>query len=278
MLSSLTINDQAGSAVTLHETSQRAVLSAGGLVGISPPRRSARPRPTGHGSIDDTRYTDEQLIEIAGDVWATTQQLAFAELRAVTAPMLATLDGNPALLKWTEGSSGLALQRLVKLAGPVNPPLSEGMALLRYQAVLAAADPRAYAQSLTTVTSSTFGAGGAATFNNQGNRPTPVVIQQFPGGGTGAAYRIRANNNCPLDLRFGVIGAPPNTLILDMVARTATLFNTTTSVSTPRNDMLASSLSIWAELPPGSTTLTLTADGSTPHSSSFFTVTGRSAY
>ncbi|MDP2712093.1 MAG: hypothetical protein Q8O56_12830 [Solirubrobacteraceae bacterium] len=153
----MTIDNQAGSPVALMNTAGREVVEVKGLQGSSPVRRSVRPRPTGHGTIDETRYTDEQLIEIVGDVFGGTPEAAYAELRAITSPLVATLDGQPAMLKWTEGASGLQLQRLVKLASGISPTLKEAQALLRYQAILAASDPRAYRQTETTVV------GAAAT-------------------------------------------------------------------------------------------------------------------
>ena len=121
-LSALTLDDAAGLAVELHNGSTRAVTQVTGLVGITAPRRSVRPRPTAHGTIDETRWTDEAIITIDAYVRGSSDAAAFNELRLVTAPMLATLEA-PALLKWTESDGGLSLQRAVKLGGPLDAPL-----------------------------------------------------------------------------------------------------------------------------------------------------------
>ena len=72
----------------------------------------------------------------------------------MVAPMLQTLDYAPALLKWTEGNTGLQLQRLVKLDSEIDPPIQGGASLFTFQVAFYAEDPRAYSQTPTTVTSS----------------------------------------------------------------------------------------------------------------------------
>lgn len=292
MLSALSIDDQTGAAVTLHETSARSVLSVDGLVGIAPVRRSVRQRPTGHGAIDESRYLDEALTEVVGDVYAATQELTYAELRTVLAPMLATLDGNAALLKWTEGATGLALQRLVKLASAVQPTLSEAAPLLRYQAVFAAQDPRAYSQTLTTATGAalssagggdtfpdTFTAtagdtfdtsgGGTASFTNAGNRPTPPVLRIY-----GQVTNPQVVH--PDGRRIALIGdvAASDYLEIDVQARTINLVQG--AVTTSRLDLLDAAATRWFELAPGTTVLQLV--GSPFSGTARLDVLGRSAY
>jgi hypothetical protein len=200
VLTTITLDNSAGTPVVLHETPKRAIAHAGGLTGIGALRDSLRPRPNAHGAINETQYEDGRLIVLEGAVWSQVSQSdAWAEWDAITTPMIQTLDVGPALLKWTR-SSGLTLQRLVKLAGEVDPPIDgdPGGAMLRYQAQFYAEDPRAYSQTLTTATGAvlsaasggmtfpermpiTFSAsgGGTVAFTNNGNRPTPVALRIY---------------------------------------------------------------------------------------------------
>lgn len=263
MISSLTINDQSGTAVTLHETSQRAVVSANGLLGISAPRRSTRDRPTGHGSVDESRYTGEKLIEVVGDVWGATQELAYAEFRLVSDPMLATLDGAASLLKWTEGAAGLQLQRLVKLAGPVEPALTEAATVLRYQAIFAAQDPRAYSQTLQTFTGAVVGSGGVCSPNNAGYRPTPALLRIFgPSSGHITNAAVSINGVSFMFVTNGDIAAGTY-LEVDTYARTATLVTIAGGARQLRQDLVNSSTTTWQDLPKGTSTLTLTGTSTT---------------
>lgn len=199
MLSALTLDDQAGTPVVLHETTKRVATNVSGLIGVAPLRDSRRVRPQAHGGIDETRYEDGRIIAIEGEVMSTVSiEDAYTEFRTITAPMMATLDGNATALKWTEGAAGLQLQRIVRLAGEIDPPLEGGAAMLRYQAQFYAEDPRAYTQTLTTVTGAalsqaggglvfpmrfpfTFAVsgGGTVSFTNAGNRPTPPVFRIY---------------------------------------------------------------------------------------------------
>ena len=262
MLSALSLNDQAGTPIVLHETTQRAVLSANGLVGIAAPRRSVRDRPTGHGSIDETRYVSEALVEIVGDVWGTTQELAYAQWRLIAAPMLATLDGNAALLKWTEGASGLQLQREIRLASAVEPALREASTVLRYQAIFAAQDPRAYSQTLTTATGAIYGSGGLVAAANAGNRPTPFIARLYgPSSGSITDPGLYG----PLG-QIKIAGSIPSGsyLELDSQARTLTMVVVATDVRTARQDLYNPALSRWFEIPAGGQSLQLTlATGTT---------------
>lgn len=158
MLSSVTLDDHTGTPVTIHlDTSSSKTFSsqALGLVGgvVSAPRQVKSTLPNAHGAINNTKYSDGSTITLACEVQGTSIEDAFAQFRAVSAVCQQTLDYGPALLKWTEGVSGLQLQRLVKLDGPIDPPVSDGVAKLSFQLQFFAEDPRAYSQTATTVTS-----------------------------------------------------------------------------------------------------------------------------
>lgn len=200
MISAITLDDYSGAAVTLHgPTGKRGMVSASGLFGIAAPRTSQRVRPSAHGGINETRYEDGKLIVLNGEIMSNVSvDDAFTEFHAACAPMLDTLDYGEALLKWTEGASGLSLQRYVTINGAVEPEVADNAALINYQAQFYAEDPRAYSQTLTTVTGSTLStasggltfkrtfpwlftpsAGGSAACTNAGNRSTPAVIRIY---------------------------------------------------------------------------------------------------
>jgi len=160
VLSNLTLNDASGNPVTLHEQvgsgsqAAREVVTAQGLWGIPTPRSTVRKRPTGHGEINETRWSDGSKIAVTGQIASQVSiDAVWADFYTVTAPMVQTLDVGPALLKWTNGVSGAHLQKAVVLDGEVDPVAQEGAALIDYQASFHAPDPRAYSQTLDTVTS-----------------------------------------------------------------------------------------------------------------------------
>ncbi len=68
-------------------------------------------------------------------MWSTVSiEEAIAEMRKVTQVMQETLDYGSALMKWTEGVSGLKLQKLVKLADGPEPAFKEALAFIDYHA------------------------------------------------------------------------------------------------------------------------------------------------
>lgn len=110
MLLNLTLDDAAGTPVSLHETAKRYLTKASGLAGISATRDLVRDRPQAHGGIDDTRFTGPSLVVLEGECFSTIGiSDAFLEFRTIAAAMLETLDMAPALLKWTEGAPRILL-------------------------------------------------------------------------------------------------------------------------------------------------------------------------
>lgn len=202
MLSVVTLDDANQSPVTLHQDApngKRWLTNALGLRGIQALRSSKRVRPQAHGGINETKYENGRSITLVGEIMSEVSiEDALAEFALVTAPMIQTLDVAPALLKWTEGATGNQLQRLVKLDGDLDPPFQDGAATLAYQAQFYAEDPRAYSQTLQTVTSTPLSAvgggqilpltfpwtyassgGGLVSFTNAGNRSTPPLFRIF---------------------------------------------------------------------------------------------------
>ncbi len=167
MLSKLTLANHAEPPedIVLHEdtaASRRLVSQATGLVGIAPLRKSTRVRPQAHGSIDETKYSEGSLIAIDGEVWSTVSiEAGLEELRKLTQVCQETLDYGSALMKWTEGVSGLKLQKLVKLASDLEPVLQEAWGFIPYHVQFQSEDPRAYSQTLTEATGGTITGTGA---------------------------------------------------------------------------------------------------------------------
>jgi Siphovirus-type tail component, C-terminal domain len=201
----------------------------------------------------------------------------------------------------SESRSGHALQRLVKLDGDLDPPMQGGAADLTYQAQFFAEDPRAYSQTLQTVSSTalsvlggglifdgpveffpgygtatrgalfpwtfTSSGGGTVSFTNAGNRPTPPVFQ---------AYGMCVNpqivlSGTGLRLMFNGTIAAGDYLEIDIAKRTVML-----NGATNRLNFYDGANSTWFELPAGTSNLQLVA--ASFDSNAMLKVIGRSAY
>lgn len=269
MLSAITIDDQAGSPVSFHDGANRLVQRATGFATITTPRSSVRSRPTAHGAIDETHWMDARIYNIEGLVLGVSKAATIAELRAVHAPLLATLDSGPTLLKWTEEGSGLSLQAVVKLAGEVDTILAPGPNMLAYQAQLRAEDPRAYSQTLNTSTGSTIGTssggmtfnrtfnitfaastGGTVAVNNLGNQPTPPVFRIYGGVTNPDITLVGTGKQISLT---GTVQAG-DYLEIDVFARTIKLNGTSNALY-----YLDAANTTWFELPVGTSTIQATA-------------------
>jgi hypothetical protein len=211
---------------------------------------------------------------------------AFAEFALVAAPMIQTLDNGPALLKWTEGATGNALQRLVKLDGDLDPPFQEGQAILSYQAQFFSEDPRAYSQTLQTVASSLLSVqggghvfpttyprtyassgGGTAAFTNAGNRPTPPKFQILGMCVNPSIVLVGTG----MRLVFNGTIAAGDYLEIDAAKRTVKLNGTTN-----RLNFYDGANSTWFDLPAGVSNLQLIA--ASFDSNALLNVIGRSAF
>lgn len=248
VITALTLDDRSGSPVTLHRTTTRRLTSASGLLGAGPLRNVTRSRPQAHGAIDDTRYQDGQPISLEGIVVGTSDAAVISDFHTISGAAFATLDVGGSLLKWTE-ASGLALQRVVKLAGPLDPPIAPSPRRLAYQVQFLAADPRAYSQTLGSV-----GASGTANVSvtNNGNRPTPPTFRIW-----GSAVHPRIFNVTD-STYYSLLGTIPasNYVELDTYNRTVKYNGTTGTAS-----MLIAGSTTWEDVNPGTTTFHLVAGG-----------------
>lgn len=270
MITALSLADGSGTDISLMPSDKVLVTDVEGLFGIEAPRQVKRPRPVGHGALNDTRFGDGRLISIAWDIAGTDQGDTLTQFRTITAPMLETWDYGPAALKWTEATSGLQLQRLVKLDSDVTPRITAGDdRRLVFQAQFFAEDPRAYSQSLTTVSSTalstaagglvfpmvfpirfTPSGGGTLAATNNGNRKTPPVFR---------IYGMCVNPvivNITSGQRITISGTVANGdyLELNVADRTCKL-----NGSTLANNRVDSANTTWFELSRGTTNLQLTS-------------------
>jgi hypothetical protein len=290
MLSVVTLDDNTGTPVTLHldaPTGKRWLTEAHGLRGVQGLRINHRVKSQAHGGINETRYEDGRQIVLVGEIMSNVSiEDAFAEFALVAAAMVQTLDSAPALLKWTEGATGNALQRLVKLDGDLDPPFTEGQAIISYQAQFFAEDPRAYSQTLQTITSTALSAGagghtfptvyprtyassggGTLGFTNSGNRPTPVICR---------IYGMAVNPSIVLvgtgyKLTFNGTIAAGDYLEVDSAKRTVKL-----NGATNRLNFYDGANSSWFDLGAGTSNLQLIAASFDTNAQ--LTVLGRSAY
>lgn len=293
MLSALTLDDESGTPIELiSDPLRRDVATATGLIGVAPLRDSRRVRPQARGALDETRWQDGKIISIEGQVTGASQELAFANFRQIVTPCVQSLEA-PALLKWTEGAAGLQLQRLVRLASEIEPPLegeSSAGAFLRYQAQFFAEDPYAYSQVLTAVEGDTLSAaaggmvmpftfpftfaasgGGAVAFTNAGNVPTAPVFKIHGGCTNPAIIHLETQK------RITLLGEIATGDFLEVGTDERGNHYVLLNGSESQLNFLDSPNSEWFELP-GNATSNMRLLAGTFDGSAFLEVEARSAY
>lgn len=289
MITALSLADYTGADVNLMPNDKVLVTDVEGLWGIASPRQVKRPRPTGHGALNDTKWLDGRLISVAWDIAGTDQGDTATQFRTITAPMLDTLETGEANLKWTEATSGLALQRSVKLDSDITPHVSAGDdRRLVFQAQFFAEDPRAYSQTLNSQTSATLSAasgglvfpapfpwlftpsaGGSVSVTNAGNRKTPPTIRIY-GYAINPSVQIVGSSTTSIVTISGTI-ASGDYVEVDVLTRTAKINGTTV-----QNNLIDSAATKWFELPRGTSTVQMTSG--TFDANAKVTVSWRDAY
>lgn len=102
MISALSLADRNGVDVALLRSDEKCLpTDLEGFWGIEAPRQVKRPRPVGHGALNDTKYGDGRLMSAAFECIGTDYADTESVFHAITAPMVETLDYGAALLKWT---------------------------------------------------------------------------------------------------------------------------------------------------------------------------------
>lgn len=277
MISSLTLADKDGTDVALMGTTGRECISISGLLGSGPVRDVRRVKPQRRGGIDESAYEDGSLVAAEFEATSTVSvAAAISTYRTMVAPMKQTLRHGAAWLKWREDTAGLQLQRKVKLASDVDPPLSNNAALVAWQAQFFCEDPRAFSQTQTTTT-------GAALSSSGGGKTYPFVYPRLytaTGGGTCSPVNAGTDDTPPIFRIYGyavnpqivnlttqeriVLGSASSLatissgdyLEIDVAARTLRLNGSTTG---DRASFLDSAGSTWFELAPGTNYLQLIA-------------------
>lgn len=246
----------------------RQVANADGLYGWPSPRSATRPRTERHGSYDRSRWLPEKIVSLDGEVWDASIGAAFASFDTILTALYETLKA-PGTLRWRRAGAGLALQAAVKLAGDITPPLAEGAALLKWQAQLRQADPRAYAQTLQTIVGADLAAagggllfpfrfpiaftpsgGGSAVVTNGGIADTPPIIRLY---GPLTSPRVLLVTTGEQVLLTGDIAAG-DFVELDHQAATVRL-----NGNTLRMGLLDSANSTFFDVPPGAHTIRVLA-------------------
>lgn len=263
-LAGLDLEDRNGDRIPFHAPPTRGVERAPGLWGMTGARSVLRPRPGGHGGLNDSQFLGEHALTIEGWVWGETSSEAAIELEALKAALYDSLATERAL-RYHRGIDGLPVQRWVRLAdGGLAVTVAALGKGLRYQAQLLCSDPRAYTQTLLTEEGGTLSvaaggklyaddeydyprsynasAGGQATVNNLGNVETPAVLRIH---GPITAPRVRLLTTGEEIRLVGEI-ANGDYIELDVRARTVKL-----NGETSRLGLLDFGNSTWWEIPPG---------------------------
>lgn len=211
MISALSLTDRAGAAVDLLDDAQgRTCLSLSGLVGTAAVRSSRRVKPTRRGGINPRAYTDGATMAGEFEASGATVEAAFSTFRQMVKPMRESVFSTlPATLKWTEGTSGLALQRKVRLVSETDPILKDNAALLAWQAQFFSEDDRAFSQTQNTFTGAALSAlGGGLTFNSAGESAGGLTFPftfSTSGGGTLAITNAGSDDSPPVWRIYGEI-------------------------------------------------------------------------
>lgn len=147
MFTAVTIQDAAGVDVPLMDGNRR-LGECQGLHGLPAPRQLKRPRPGGHGEINQTRHYGSRRPVWSGKLLGTSEAALWAEYDAILKALWGGVS-EERLLKWTR-HDGTQLQSLVTVGDAFDPVIRADDAgrLLAYQLVLDRQDPRNYGQTL----------------------------------------------------------------------------------------------------------------------------------
>lgn len=290
MIGYLDLLDENGSAVRLHGSgvTDRAVTALAGFPGLDSAgaREAITPRPGAHGSINRTRYFNDQVLTIEGWVKGTTRDLATAQLDIIKAALTDCLD-TQRKLQWQRGDTGAELYAYVRYGGAgmtVVPDAAEK--LLRYQINLELPDPRAFTQTAVNQNSGTLGestggllipvtfpftfalgSAGLATATGGGIVPTPAVFRIYGGVTNPTILLVATQQKIVLE---GVVNAG------DYIDVDTANHEVTSSFGESINSYVDWSQTEWFDMPPAGGQVRLIAD--TGDSTAYMTVTYSPAY
>lgn len=199
MLDVIDLTPPAGSSVRLHETASRSVARVDGLIGMSGLRGAPWDRPEEDGQVNPhAQYLGAKVITIEGELWGSSIAATFQDWRLLEAAFYGCRS-TPGLLTFRE-FGGLELQADVVFAGGSDPVIQGGSAILAYQVMLRAADPRLYSQVESQ--SSTTGAPSSS-----GGIPFPIPFPiPFGSGVVGGSVNVANAGNAPGHPRIQIVG------------------------------------------------------------------------
>lgn len=176
MFTAVSIQDAAGVDVPLMN-GQRRLGELQGLHGLPAPRAIKRPRPGGHGEINETRHYGSRRPVWSGKLLGTDEAALWTEYDTILQALWGSVS-EERLLKWTR-HDGVQLQSLVKLGDAFDPIMraTDAGKVLAYQLVFDRQDPRNYSQTLgVAVGDPLTDASGGITY------PAPYPWQYTPSG------------------------------------------------------------------------------------------------
>lgn len=171
----------------LHDTSTRSLAQVDGLIGIPGARGEGFfDRPEDDGGVEPNNfYMPARTITLEGELWGASIDDVWTDF-GVLAEMFEEGLHTDLQLVFQHHASSVVKMGNVRLAGPIDPVVEGGAALLKYQVQLRAADPRWYA----TVEQS----AAADAPQSSGGFPIPIPFP-IPFGVGGIGGTVTATNS-----------------------------------------------------------------------------------
>lgn len=256
-------------ALQIHATSALAISRTRGL-GSPVPRRESTLRPSRHGERDTTRFYAGRVIELEGLATGATQADAYAAIDALKGALAL---GSEHVLKFTRQGLAYAERAVIREGSALEFELVGKRKTIKWAVALVAADPRLYADTLSSGSYDPtqagsgsgvnfpltfpldFGSGsssGSLQLTNAGNFPTPPVWTI-----TGPAVNPELRNDTTGESIF-TTGLSLNAgaqIVIDVAARDVLVSGTS------RPDLIDAASTIWGELAPGVNVVRLVGSG-----------------
>lgn len=180
MFTAVTFEDANGAQVSLFDATRR-LGEVVGLHGIPAPRVIARPRPGGHGEINETKHYLGRRPVWNGTLTAANDDALWAAYDEILGALWGAVS-ETRTLRWTRGD-GIALQSMVRLLDAFEPAIraTDAGRILAYQLTFHREDPRNYSQTLRAAVGAALSTGGGGwTFP----ATLPVIFAPAGGGDT----------------------------------------------------------------------------------------------
>lgn len=176
-------------SVRLHqEGGSRQLNDASGLVGIPGIRGDIYEYADDDGSREpDAQHITSKIFPLSGEVWAATIDGAWSEWDAIANAFIACKD-SLATARWKRAGGTKEYSRRVKLAGPVEPPITDGQSFVAYQVTFRSPDPCAYGSATKSVSID-------PTVGSVGGISIPLVFPLDLGGSSTAGFTLTNEGN-----------------------------------------------------------------------------------